>query len=89
MDFALILEWSIKSIVLILALLVGFGYLTYYERRFLAALDDQDVQGVLAGTEEAPRIGEQHGPVFPGGRVRDHVARSARHGGHDGTARPC
>ncbi len=38
MDFALILEWSIKSIVLILALLVGFGYLTYYERRFLARM---------------------------------------------------
>jgi NADH-quinone oxidoreductase subunit H len=38
MDFALILEWSIKSIILILALLVGFGYLTYYERRFLARM---------------------------------------------------
>jgi NADH-quinone oxidoreductase subunit H len=38
MDFALILEYAIKSIVLILALLVGFGYLTYYERRFLARM---------------------------------------------------
>jgi len=38
MDFALILEYAIKSIILILALLVGFGYLTYYERRFLARL---------------------------------------------------
>lgn len=38
MDFALILEASIKSIILILLLLVGFGYLTYYERRFLARM---------------------------------------------------
>jgi NADH-quinone oxidoreductase subunit H len=38
MDWILLLEWVIKSLVLVLTLLVGFGYLTYYERRFLAFL---------------------------------------------------
>jgi NADH-quinone oxidoreductase subunit H len=38
MDWTLLLEWAIKSLVLIMTLLVGFGYLTYYERRFLAFL---------------------------------------------------
>jgi NADH-quinone oxidoreductase subunit H len=33
-----ILEWSIKSIILILILLTGFAYTTYYERRFLARI---------------------------------------------------
>lgn len=35
---ALILEWVIKSAVLILILLTGFAYTTYYERRFLARI---------------------------------------------------
>jgi NADH-quinone oxidoreductase subunit H len=41
MDWTLLLEWAIKSLVLILTLLVGFGYLTYYERRFLAFLQSR------------------------------------------------
>ena len=41
MDWTLWLEWAIKSLVLILTLLVGFGYLTYYERRFLAFLQSR------------------------------------------------
>ena len=38
MDAGLILEWAIKSVILILILLLGFAYLTYYERKFLARL---------------------------------------------------
>lgn len=38
MDFILILEWVIKSVLLILILLLGFAYLTYYERKALARL---------------------------------------------------
>ena len=38
MSFALILEWLIKSIVLVLLLLGGFAYLTLYERKALARL---------------------------------------------------
>jgi NADH-quinone oxidoreductase subunit H len=41
MDWTLLLEWAIKSLVLIIMLLVGFGYLTYYERRFLAFLQSR------------------------------------------------
>jgi NADH-quinone oxidoreductase subunit H len=41
MDWTLLLEWVIKSLVLVLTLLVGFGYLTYYERRFLAFLQSR------------------------------------------------
>jgi NADH-quinone oxidoreductase subunit H len=41
MDWPLLLEWVIKSLVLVLTLLVGFGYLTYYERRFLAFLQSR------------------------------------------------
>jgi len=37
-DWTLWLEWFIKSVVLILALLTGFAYLTWYERRALARL---------------------------------------------------
>jgi len=36
MDFALFLEWTVKSLVLIFGLLFGFAYLTFYERRLLA-----------------------------------------------------
>jgi NADH-quinone oxidoreductase subunit H len=38
MDMVLVLEWVIKSIVLILFGLVGFAYTTYYERRALARI---------------------------------------------------
>jgi len=35
MDVSLLIEWVIKSIVLIVILLTGFAYLTYMERKFL------------------------------------------------------
>ena len=38
MDWVLVLEWVIKSVVLILFGLVGFAYTTYYERRALARI---------------------------------------------------
>lgn len=38
MDFGLILEWTIKSLILILILLTGFAYTTLYERRVLARI---------------------------------------------------
>lgn len=41
MDWTLWLEWAIKSLVLVFTLLIGFGYLTYYERRFLALLQSR------------------------------------------------
>lgn len=36
MQLSLILEWTIKSLVIILSLTVGFAYMTWYERRLLA-----------------------------------------------------
>jgi len=41
MNWALFWEWIIKSLVLIFTLLIGFGYLTYYERRFLGFLQSR------------------------------------------------
>lgn len=38
MDVILVLEWVIKSIILILFGVVGFAYTTYYERRALARI---------------------------------------------------
>jgi NADH-quinone oxidoreductase subunit H len=38
MDTALIIEWIVKSLILIIALLVGFMYLTLYERKALARI---------------------------------------------------
>jgi len=38
MDFALLLEWLIKSIILVVTLLLGFAYLTFYERKALARI---------------------------------------------------
>ena len=38
MTFALVLEWLIKAIVLVLVLLGGFAYLTLYERKALARI---------------------------------------------------
>jgi NADH-quinone oxidoreductase subunit H len=41
MDWTNWLEWAVKSLVLVFTLLIGFGYLTYYERRFLARLQSR------------------------------------------------
>ncbi len=38
MDFSLILEWTIKSVILAFILLTGFAYTTFYERRLLAKI---------------------------------------------------
>jgi NADH-quinone oxidoreductase subunit H len=40
-DWTLWLEWFIKSLILILALLTGFAYLTWYERRALARIQSR------------------------------------------------
>src|ERR1043165_572085 len=37
-DWTLWLEWFVKSVIIILALLTGFAYLTLYERRALARI---------------------------------------------------
>lgn len=41
MTFGLILEWFIKSLVVILAMTVGFAYVTLYERRALAKMQNR------------------------------------------------
>jgi NADH-quinone oxidoreductase subunit H len=38
MDASLVIEWVIKSLILIFALLTGFAYLTFYERKALARI---------------------------------------------------
>jgi NADH-quinone oxidoreductase subunit H len=38
MDVALLLEWSVKSLLIIISLLTGFAYLTLFERRALARI---------------------------------------------------
>lgn len=38
MDYLLILEWVIKAVVILLFCVVGFAYLTFYERRALARI---------------------------------------------------
>jgi NADH-quinone oxidoreductase subunit H len=38
MDWSLVLEWSIKSIMMVLILMVGFAWGTLYERRILARM---------------------------------------------------
>ncbi len=38
MDFALVLEWVIKSALLTFVLITGFAYTTYYERKALARI---------------------------------------------------
>jgi NADH-quinone oxidoreductase subunit H len=40
-DAALIWEWIIKSLILILFLTVGFAYVTWYERRLLARIQNR------------------------------------------------
>jgi len=41
MNLALWIEWIIKSLMLIVALLTGFAYLTYMERKFLARFQNR------------------------------------------------
>lgn len=41
MDWTIWLEWVIKGLVLCLVLLTGFAYLTYYERRALARIQNR------------------------------------------------
>ncbi|TFH00336.1 MAG: NADH-quinone oxidoreductase subunit H, partial [Calditrichales bacterium] len=41
MNAALIWEWIIKSLILILGCTVGFAYVTLYERRFLARIQSR------------------------------------------------
>ena len=38
MDTALLLEWTIKSVIIVFILLTGFAYLTLFERRVLARI---------------------------------------------------
>ncbi len=38
MDWAMILEWVIKSFILVMVLLTGFAYLTWYERKALSRM---------------------------------------------------
>ncbi|NOR90617.1 MAG: NADH-quinone oxidoreductase subunit H, partial [Anaerolineales bacterium] len=38
MSWALLLEWAIKSVVIIMIILGGFAYLTLFERRVLARM---------------------------------------------------
>src|SRR5450759_4010919 len=38
MDFATILEWIIKSLIVVLSLTAGFAYTTLYERKVLARM---------------------------------------------------
>jgi NADH-quinone oxidoreductase subunit H len=38
MDLSLLIEWIIKSLIIAFALLTGFAYLTYYERKVLARM---------------------------------------------------
>jgi len=38
MDWILVLEWAVKSLILILVMLGGFAYLTLYERKVLARI---------------------------------------------------
>jgi NADH-quinone oxidoreductase subunit H len=37
-DFALVVEWIIKSLLIIAMMIIGFAYLTYYERKVLARI---------------------------------------------------
>lgn len=40
-DVALVIEWTVKSVLLSVLLLVGFMYTTVYERRFIARLQNR------------------------------------------------
>jgi NADH-quinone oxidoreductase subunit H len=62
MDWALILEWVIKSILLILILLGGFAYLTLFERKVLARIQVRigpnraGPQGILQPIADAVKL---------------------------------
>jgi len=62
MDWTTWLEWAIKALILIFTLLIGFGYLTYYERRFLARLQSRlgpnraGPQGLLQWVADAIKL---------------------------------
>ncbi len=62
MDWTLWLEWIIKSLVVIFALLIGFAYLTLYERRALARIQVRigpnraGPQGVLQPIADAVKL---------------------------------
>jgi len=61
-DWTLWLEWFIKAVVLILALLTGFAYLTWYERRALARIQTRigpnraGPQGLLQPIADAVKL---------------------------------
>ncbi len=38
MEVAFLIEWTIKSVILVVVLLIGFAYLTFYERKALARI---------------------------------------------------
>ena len=50
-DWTLWLEWFIKSLILIFALLGGFAYLTWYERRALARIEIRHPSGNILGVQ--------------------------------------
>jgi NADH-quinone oxidoreductase subunit H len=62
MNYGLILEWVIKGFVLALLLLVGFAYLTLYERRALARIQARigpnraGPQGILQPIADAVKL---------------------------------
>ena len=62
MDWTIWLEWVIKGFVLCLVLLTGFAYLTYYERRALARMQNRigpnraGPQGLLQPIADAVKL---------------------------------
>ncbi|MBN1304856.1 MAG: NADH-quinone oxidoreductase subunit NuoH [Anaerolineales bacterium] len=62
MDLALVLEWVIKSLVVIFMLLGGFAYLTWFERRILARMQTRvgpnraGWQGLLQPVADAVKL---------------------------------
>jgi len=62
LDWTLWLEWFIKSLVVIFALLTGFAYLTWYERRALARIQSRigpnraGPQGLLQPIADAVKL---------------------------------
>ena len=62
MDWTFWLEWVIKGFVLCLVLLTGFAYLTYYERRALARMQNRigpnraGPQGLLQPIADAVKL---------------------------------
>src|SRR3972149_10135105 len=62
MDWTIWLEWVIKGFVLCLVLLTGFAYLTYYERRALARMQNRigpnraGPQGLLQPVADAIKL---------------------------------